>query len=106
MSHRQQQLASEIQRITSEVFHEAIEFPKDLLVTVLGTDISSDLKKATIRLSIFPDHQSGTGLESVRKHSGFIQRKVAKVLRIKSVPRLEFALADKKWLDAETVSNL
>ena len=105
MSHRPLQLASEIRRVVSEVFNEHIEFPPGLLVTVVGTDISSDLKKATIRLSILPEHKQGTGLEAAKKRSGFIQRNVARNLPMKSIPRIELALADQTWLDAQNLPN-
>jgi ribosome-binding factor A len=69
--------------------------PRVGFVTVTDVRTSSDLRHARVFVSVFgtPDEQAAT-LDGLRSAHGLLQARVAKELRLKRTPTLEFALDD------------
>lgn len=82
-----------------EVVSSAILFelrdPRIKNVTVLGADVSPDLRYASVRVSVMGDEKEASltmhGLNSAR---GFLQSKVAEYIKSRYTPELRFVLDD------------
>ena len=82
-----------------EVVSSAILFelrdPRIKNVTVLGAEVSPDLRYAAVRISVMGDEKAASltmhGLESAR---GFLQSKVAEYIKSRYTPELRFVLDD------------
>jgi ribosome-binding factor A len=78
-----------------EVVSSAILFelrdPRIKNVTVLGADVSPDLRYATVRISVMGDEKASSltmhGLNSAR---GYLQSKVAEYIKSRYAPELRF----------------
>lgn len=94
-----------------EVVSSAILFelrdPRIKNVTVLGADVSPDLRYASVRISVMGDEKTAAltmhGLNSAR---GFLQSKVAEFVKSRYTPELRFVLDDGVRKSVETAALL
>ncbi len=87
---RLQQVADEIQRIVGEVIQYELKDPRVGFATVTGVQVSADLQRATVRVSIMgtPEEQAAT-MEGLQAARGFIRKRVAEEMRhMRFVPEL------------------
>lgn len=64
------------------------------VISVTEVDVAPDLKSANVYVSIF-DTDAERGQESfeiIKENSGFIRHELAKVMRLRTVPELRFAV--------------
>lgn len=60
-------------------------------LSINRVEVTSDLGYAKVYVSSFlPDHQLGKGVDGLNAAAGFIQREIAKKLRIRQFPKLQF----------------
>ena len=60
-------------------------------LSINRVDVTSDLGYAKVYVSSFlPDNQVGKGVDGLNAAAGFIQREIAKKLRIRQFPKLQF----------------
>lgn len=88
---RLQQVADTMQRIIGEVIQYEVKDPRVGFATVTGVEVSADLQRARVRVSIMGDaaQQAETlaGLEHAR---GFIRKRVAEEMRhMRFIPELQ-----------------
>jgi ribosome-binding factor A len=88
---RQQRVAEEIQRRSSQFIREELKDPRLGFLTITGVDINSDLTHATIYVSVLGDEaeQRGT-MEALQRARGLIKRDIGDWLRIRTVPEIAF----------------
>jgi ribosome-binding factor A len=94
-----------------EVVSSAILFelrdPRIRNVTVLGADVSPDLRYASVRVSVMGDDKTAAltmhGLNSAR---GFLQSKVAEFVKSRYTPELRFVLDDGVKKSVQTATLL
>ncbi len=94
-----------------EVVSSAILFelrdPRIKNVTVLGADVSPDLRHASVRISVMGDEKTAAltmhGLSSAR---GYLQSKVAEYIKSRYTPELRFVIDDGIKRSVETASLL
>ncbi len=94
-----------------EVVSSAILFelrdPRIKNVTVLGADVSPDLRYAAVRISVMGDEKTAAltmhGLDSAR---GFLQSKVAEYIKSRYTPELRFIIDDGLKKSAQTSALL
>jgi ribosome-binding factor A len=79
---RLQQVADEIQRVIGEVIQYELKDPRVGFATVTGVEVSADLQRATVRISIMgaPEEQTET-MEGLQRARGFIRKRVAEEMR-------------------------
>lgn len=81
--------------LIAEVLREEIRDPRVAGVTVTGAKVSKDLRHARVFFNLLGGPADSkdvlTGLKSA---TGFIRSKVAKQLKLKFVPAIEFAYDD------------
>lgn len=88
---RQEKIASELQRVLSEVISRGVNDPRVGNVTITSVNVAPDMKNARIYFVPFastnPPEQVKEGL---RHAGGFLRGEVARRLGLRHTPRLEF----------------
>jgi ribosome-binding factor A len=87
---RLQQVADEIQRIVGETIQYELKDPRVGFATVTGVEVSADLQRATVRISIMgePAEQAET-MQGLQRARGFLRKRVAEEMRhMRFIPEL------------------
>lgn len=89
----------------AQVLAEAVEFPRGVLVTVLGTKVTANTFHAKIILSVFPESAKGDVKKILTEHDHEIKEHLTKKLRLRRIPRLHYVFdeATAKAADIEQV---
>lgn len=86
-------VASVIREVVSTSILQELRDPRIQHVTVLGADVTPDLRYATIRISVMGDDRTAAltmhGLNSAR---GYLQSKVGERIKSRYTPELRFQL--------------
>ena len=110
MSARAQRIADQIQREIATLIQLEVNDPRVGMVSVTGVDVSNDLAQAKILFTVLNTLPGDEGLVSdtltdpgaldqleidenlkaLRKASGFLRMLLAKRLRLRSTPKLQF----------------
>ena len=104
---RTARVASMIREVVSSAILFELRDPRIKNVTVLGADVSPDLRYASVRISVMGDEKTAAltmhGLNSAR---GFLQSKVGEFVKSRYTPELRFVLDDGVRKSAETAALL
>lgn len=94
MSRRLQQVGTSIQRILGDVIQNEIHDPEVGFATVLGVEISADLRHATVAISVMGDEEQRTKtMHGLQRARAFMRRRVAEEMRhMRSIPELHLKL--------------
>jgi ribosome-binding factor A len=84
-----------VREVLGDAVSHDLKDPRVGFVTVTEVRTSADLRHARVFVSVLgtPDEQAAT-LEGLRSAHGVLQARVARELRLKRTPALEFALDD------------
>ncbi|MDO8885447.1 30S ribosome-binding factor RbfA [Candidatus Oleimmundimicrobium sp.] len=88
---RSNKVAKAIKEEISEILSK-LKDPRIGMITVTGVDVSPDLKRAIIFISILNSSEKKVTLNVLRKAKGHIRTKLGEKLSLKFLPDLEF-----KW---------
>jgi len=90
---RTARVASVIREVVSTAILQELRDPRIRNVTVLGADVSADLRYAKVAISVMGDEKEAAltlhGLESAR---GYLQAKVAARVKTRYTPELRFEI--------------
>lgn len=104
---RTARVASMIREVVSSVILSELRDPRIQNVTVLGAEVSPDLRYASVRISVMGDEKAAAltmhGLQSAR---GFLQSKVAEYIKSRYTPELRFVIDDGIKKSIETAALL
>ena len=104
---RTARVASMIREVVSTAILFELRDPRIQNVTVLGADVSPDLRYATVRISVMGDEKAAAltmhGLTSAK---GYLQSKVAEYIKSRYTPELRFVLDDTVLKSAQTSAIL
>jgi ribosome-binding factor A len=94
-SHRNLRIAAAIREVVATaILFEAAD-PRIRLVTVLGVEVSGDLRQATVSVSIMgSEAEQSLALRGLKHAAGYFQSLVAKRLQTRFTPILTFKLDD------------
>ena len=83
------QLRDEISQL---ILRGEVKDPRvNTFLSVNRVEVTTDLGYAKVYVSSFlPDNQVGKGVDGLNAAAGFIQREIAKKLRIRQFPKLQF----------------
>ncbi|HMQ34084.1 MAG TPA: 30S ribosome-binding factor RbfA [Chloroflexaceae bacterium] len=87
---RLQQVADTIQQILGEVIQYELKDPRVGFATVTGVEVSADLQRATVRVSVMgaEDEQAET-MQALQRARGFLRKRVAEEMRhMRFIPEL------------------
>ena len=85
------------------VIDREVEFPPDFFVTITHVITSRDLRYSTVFISVLNQHH-GKALEILSKHIYDIQQQLNRMLRMRPVPKIRFAI-DEQELRREAVEK-
>jgi ribosome-binding factor A len=92
-SHRVQRVAEAIREVVSQAILFEVADPRVKNVTVLGAEVSGDLRQATVLVSVMgTDSDQKLAMRGLGHAAGFLQAKVAARLQIRHTPVLRFKL--------------
>tara|TARA_B100001115_G_C15603953_1_gene289338 strand:+ start:86 stop:514 length:429 start_codon:yes stop_codon:yes gene_type:complete len=122
---RAQRIADQIKREIASLIQLEVNDPRIGMVSVTGVDVSNDLAHAKILFTVLNTHpgdeasmsktltdpgaldqlEIDENLNALRKASGFLRTLLAKRLRLRSVPKLEF-IFDSSIQQGQKLSDL
>ena len=84
---------SEVMKTVSEIIRGEVKDPRVAPMTsVTDAEVTTDLKYATIYVSVLGDEQSKKTLLGLKSSSGFIRKELARRLNLRNTPELKFVL--------------
>ena len=95
MSGRMRRVDTAVRQVLGDAVSQDLKDPRVGFVTVTDVSTSTDLRHARVYVSILgtPVEQEAS-LAGLRSAHGFLQGRVARELRLKNTPELEFVLDD------------
>ena len=95
MSERMRRVDTAVRQVLGDALSQDLKDPRVGFVTVTDVSTSPDLRHARVYVSILgtPAEQEDS-LAGLRSAHGFLQGRVARELRLKNTPELEFVLDD------------
>lgn len=89
---RMRRVDEAIRAVLSDAITQELKDPRVGFVTVTGVRTSADLRHARVYVSVLGDERErAAGLEGLRSASGFLQRTVARKVRMRHTPTLTFS---------------
>lgn len=87
---RLQQVADTIQQILGDVIQNELKDPRVGFATVTGVEVSADLQRATVRISVMGDEaERAATMEALQRARGFLRKRVAEEMRhMRFIPEL------------------
>jgi len=94
-SHRSQRIAEAIREVVSTAILFEVADPRIHSVTVLGADVTGDLRHATVSVSVMgSEADQKRAIQALNHAAGFFQSRVAARLQTRFTPVLNFKLDD------------
>ena len=94
-SERMRRVDEAVREVLSDAITQEMKDPRVGFVTVTDVDTSPDLRHARVYVSVLGDEGvRSRSLDALRSAHGFLQRRVARELRIKHTPTLDFLYDD------------
>lgn len=92
-SRRTARVASVIREVVSIAILQELRDPRIQHVTVLGAEVSPDLRHATVRISVMGDDRTeALTMHGLRSARGYLQAKVAERIKSRYTPELRFVI--------------
>jgi ribosome-binding factor A len=90
----------------SRIIQRDVKDPRKGLTTVADIHVSGDLSHAVVFLSVLGDDEArAASVEALKQARGFIRSQLAKSVRLRRVPELEFKL-DRGAEHSQRISDL
>jgi ribosome-binding factor A len=91
---RTQRVAEQLQRDLAQLIQQEVKDPRLGLVTVNDAKISKDLSYADIYVTVMgkeeTEEEIATTVKILNRASGFLRGRVAKMIKLRTVPQLRF----------------
>jgi ribosome-binding factor A len=106
MSRRTDRLSDLLRAELSELILREIKDPRIKLVSLTGVEVTSDLHRAIVRVSVLGEEsQREEAVEALRHARGFLRKELARRLRTRVTPELVFEL-DRGAEHSQKISDL
>jgi ribosome-binding factor A len=107
MSRRTDRLSDLLRAELSELILREIKDPRIKLVSLTGVEVTSDLRRAIVRVSVLlsEEPQREEAVEALRHARGFLRTELARRLRTRVTPELVFEL-DRGAEHSQKISDL
>ena len=89
---RSQRVSDLLREEIADIIMKKVKDPRLGFVTVTGVEITDDLKIAKAFVSVLKEEERETTLAILNSAKGYIRSEVAKRVRMKSIPSLEFRI--------------
>jgi ribosome-binding factor A len=87
---RSQRVSDLLRQEIADIIMRRLKDPRLGFVTVTGVDITDDLKIARVFVSCLKEEERETTLEILNSAKNFVRSEVAKRVRMKIIPSIEF----------------
>lgn len=87
---RSQRVGDLLRQEIADIIMRRIKDPRLGFVTVTGVDITDDLKIAKVFISVLKDEEKEETLNILNSARNFVRSEVAKRIRMKTIPSIEF----------------
>lgn len=106
MSRRTDRLSDLVRAELSDLILREMKDPRIKLVSLTGVDVTTDLRRAVVRVSALGDEsQREAAVEALRHARGFLRTELAHRLRTRVTPELVFEL-DRGAEHSQKISDL
>ena len=106
MSRRTQRVGELLQAELSQLLLRSVQDPRVRMVSVAAVDVSPDLRRAVVRVSVLDEAQREASLAGLRHAAGFLRRQLAHNLRhLRVTPELIFEI-DRGAEHSQRISDL
>ena len=105
---RMSRINAEIQKCIAEIITNKINNPAIdcMIVSVIRVDTAPDLSDAKVYISILGnDNQKKTCFDAIVNAGGFIRHELSRMIRLKSIPTLNFKV-DNSFENSERINSL
>ncbi len=92
-AHRREKISELLCHQLGEILLAEEEFGDGILVTVMGADTSSDLRRAKVFLSVFPAKHGPAILARLARRVGYFQKILEEKTPLCPAPKIELALS-------------
>lgn len=92
MSHRLAKVNELLKQELGKIIFQEEEFGRGVLMTILDAKSSSDLRNATVVISVLPTQKGEEVMKKLTAHLGPLQHQLNKTLNMHPVPRIRFVL--------------
>ena len=89
---RSQRVSDLMREEIADIIMKKVKDPRLGFVTVTGVDITDDLKMAKVFVSVLREQEKETTMAILNAAKSFIRSEVAKRVRMKFIPSLEFRI--------------
>lgn len=87
---RPQRIGDLIQRELSDLLAREVRDPRVGMVTITSVDVSPDMSHAKVLFTVLNQKDIPEVLEGLRRAAGFLRSKLAKRVKLYSIPELRF----------------
>ncbi len=106
MSRRTQRVGELLQAELSQLLLRSVHDPRVRMTSVAAVDVSPDLRRAVVRVSVLDDARRQESLDGLRNAAGFLRRELAHRLRhMRAMPELIFEI-DRGAEHSQRISDL
>lgn len=88
--HRRERLISSLERLTAEFLQR--QAGAQSLITVTGFELSPDAKRATVMLSVFPDHRGPAATAFANRQGSELRQYIKENLKLRQLPSFDFII--------------
>ncbi len=89
---RSQRVGDLLRQEIADIIMRKVKDPRLGFVTVTGVDITDDLKIARVFISCLKDEEKETALDILNSAKNFVRSEVARRVRMKNIPSIEFKI--------------
>jgi ribosome-binding factor A len=106
MSRRTERVGELLQSELSQLILRSLQDPRVRMTSVAAVDVSPDLRRAIVRVSVLDESQRQDSLTALRHAAGYLRRQLASRLRhMRVIPELIFEL-DRGAEHSQHISDL
>ena len=90
---RADRLGDLMQREISDILHRKIKDPRIGFCTIMGVNVSDDLRHAKVRVSIMgTESQKKSTLKGLKSATGFVRREIGSRIALRHTPEIVFVI--------------
>lgn len=103
---RIEKINAELQTEIANIIRNEIKDPRvDGIISVLRVDTDNDLYMANVYISIYNSHNESETYKALQKSSGFVRKLLAKRVKLRAMPIVNFKL-DKTMDYSEEINSI
>ncbi|HOI60323.1 MAG TPA: 30S ribosome-binding factor RbfA [Candidatus Pacearchaeota archaeon] len=103
--YKKEKLNNVLQKELSQILLRELDLPSDIVVTVTRVEVSLNGFSARVYISVLPVEKKQEIVKMLDRKIFFIQQQLNKKLRIRPVPKIEFA-KEKRTEEAARIEEL